>query len=178
MARTLRPDEPVEIFLPTASFLDMVFQLFAFFIITYNPASLEGQLQMALPSSSAPRAESPDKADPTIMPDKDAELTSELVVYVKANQATGDGTIGAITVEDNAGVAAEVRVNLEKDPELNALRDYLSQTQKGLGNKDSIKIKAESALKHAFVIKVMDACAKAGFTNIGFAPPPDYKGTN
>jgi biopolymer transport protein ExbD len=178
MSRRLKTDEPIEIILPTASFLDMVFQLFAFFIITYSPSSLEGQVQLALPSSGVPRAESPETADPTVIPDKDAELKTELVVFIKANHAAGDGTIGAITVEDAAGVGREVKADLDKDPELGTLRDYLKQTQTGLTNKDAIKIKAESALKHAFVIKVMDACAQAGFTSIGFAPPPDYKGAN
>jgi hypothetical protein len=28
-------------------------------------------------------------------------------------------------------------------------------------------------LKYAFVAQVMDVCCKAGFKNIGFAPPPD-----
>ncbi len=178
MTRKLKPDEPVEIVLPAASFLDMVFQLFAFFIITYNPSALEGQVELALPASGQARAETPEQSDPTVVPDKDAELRTELVVFVKANQAAGNGTIGAVTVEDNAGVATEVSVDPEKDPDLVALRDYLKRTQIGLSDKDSIKIKAESALKHEFVLKVMDACATAGFKNIGFAPPPDYPGAS
>jgi biopolymer transport protein ExbD len=178
MTRRLKPDEPVDVVLLAASFLDMVFQLFAFFIITYNPSAMEGQIEMALPATGTARAESPETADPTVVPDRDAELKSELVVAVKANQAAADGSIGAITIEDIVGVANDIAVDLEKDPHLNTLRDYLTQSRAGVGNSDVIKIKAEAALKHAFVIKVMDACSRAGFTSIGFAPPPDYKGPN
>jgi biopolymer transport protein ExbD len=178
MRRRLGANEPVEIILPVAAFLDMAFQLLAFFILTFHPASLEGQVEMALPASGAPRARSVEQADPTVIPDADMELQTELVVVVKTNQATGDGAIGSITVEDNVAVATEVRLDPVKDPALDALRDYLKQSQRETGHRDSIKIKAESALRHEFVIKVMDACAKAGFTRIGFAPPPDYKETD
>jgi biopolymer transport protein ExbD len=173
MARKLKPNEPAEIVLPTAAFLDMAFQLFAFFIITYNPSSLEGQMEMALPAAGEARAAAPEDVDPTAIPDQDLELKGELVVSVKTNHEARDGSIGSISVEDNSGVAKDVPVQMDKDPNLHALRDYLKQTQKGLQNKDAIKIQAESALKHAFIVKVMDACASAGFTNIGFAPPPD-----
>jgi biopolymer transport protein ExbD len=175
MARTLRADEPGEIVLPTASFLDMVFQLFAFFIITYNPASLEGEMAMALPASSQARAEKPEDVDPTALPDPDAELKTEVVVTVKT---AGDGTLGTVSVEDEVGVAKEVKVDFSKDADLSGLRDYLKQMQKGLTTKDAIKIKADPTMKMAFVARVMDACAKAGYSNIGFAPPPDYKASN
>ena len=57
--------------------------------------------------------------------------------------------------------------------DLEALAKYLKGFQKGLKNKDNIKIQADGELKYAFVAEVMDVCCKAGFKNIGFAPPPD-----
>jgi biopolymer transport protein ExbD len=65
----------------------------------------------------------------------------------------------------------DTKSNEMKD--LDALGDYLKSFQKGLKNKENIKIQADGELKYAFVAQVMDVCCKAGFKNIGFAPPPD-----
>ena len=46
-ARKQRPQSEVE--LNVASMLDMAFQLLAFFILTFRPAPLEGQISLRLP---------------------------------------------------------------------------------------------------------------------------------
>jgi biopolymer transport protein ExbD len=57
------------------------------------------------------------------------------------------------------------------------LERYLKSVQKELTNKTDIKIQADSRLKYYFVVQVMDACVKAGYPNVGFAPPPDLGST-
>ena len=47
----------------------------------------------------------------------------------------------------------------------------LEQRQPEAG-KGQIKIAAESRLKYACVMEVMDACLKSGFSNVGFGPRP------
>ena len=42
-----------------------------------------------------------------------------------------------------------------------------------LNNKEKVSIQADAGLRWSYVVEVMDACKKAGFTNIGFAPPAD-----
>jgi biopolymer transport protein ExbD len=44
-----------------------------------------------------------------------------------------------------------------------------------VGNKDNIRIEADSKLKYGRLVEVMDACLGAGFKSVGFAPPPDLK---
>src|SRR6266508_2393295 len=152
MAR-VKAGEPVEIVLPIASFLDMAFQILAFFIFTYNPSNLEGQMEMALPASGEARAQTPEQVDPTTLPDKDPELKTEITITIKSNQSGETralGTISQISVEGTEGVASTVPVDLERDPDLKGLQNYLIKIQRGLGNKDSIKIRADSALKYAF----------------------------
>jgi biopolymer transport protein ExbD len=179
MARRRLPDEPVDIVLPIPSFLDMAFQILAFFVATYHPSSLEVQMEMALPASADPRAQTQQQADPTTTPDSDADLKSEITVTIKtAHEGRPTGKITGITVEGADGVETPVPGDFDSDRELAGVTSFLTKMQKGLSNKDSIKIKAESGLKYGFVVKVIDACKKAKFTNVGFAAPPDYTAGN
>ena len=41
------------------------------------------------------------------------------------------------------------------------------------GASDSVKIEGDKKLKWQFVVEIMDACKRAGYHNVGFAPPPD-----
>jgi hypothetical protein len=36
-----------------------------------------------------------------------------------------------------------------------------------------VRIAASSRLKYSCLVEIMDTCLAAGFTQIGFAPPPD-----
>jgi biopolymer transport protein ExbD len=168
-----------EVLLPIPSFLDMAFQILAFFIFTYNPASLEGQIEMAMPATGDARAQDQQEADPTKVPDTGLELTSELTVTLTTGGDAATGALSSVEVEGADAVAKQIYSNaravaddLEKG--MPAFQSFLKGKQSGLTNKDSIKIRAQSALKYVFVVKVMDACSKAGFKHIGFAPPPDY----
>jgi biopolymer transport protein ExbD len=177
-----KPDENIEIVLPVASFLDMAFQILAFFIFTYHPNSLEGQMEMALPAGGEARAQTQEQADPTKPPEKDVDLKTEVTVTVttpKNNESGLKGEISQVLVEGAEGVPTAIYQKSEEvknDSDLNLLINTLKRMQKGLSNKDSIKIRADSGVKYLFVVKVMDACYKAGFKNIGFAAPPDFVG--
>jgi biopolymer transport protein ExbD len=175
-----KADEPIEIILPVASFLDMAFQILAFFIFTYHPNSLEGQMEMALPAGGEARAQTQEQADPTKPPEKDADLKTEITVVISTPKNNEDGLrgeISSLSVEGLEGVAVTIygrSADVKADNDLSRLTNSLRGMQKGLTNKDSIKIRADSALKYGFVVKVMDACNKAGYRNIGFAAPSDF----
>jgi biopolymer transport protein ExbD len=168
--------------LPVPSFLDMAFQILAFFIFTYNPSALEGQMELALPASGEARAQDQSQADPTKIPDMDLDLKTELTVTLSTGGDVPTGAVSSISVEATAGEpksvyssAKDIKEDMEKG--LPAFQGFLKSKQAGLTNKDAIKIRADSALKYVFVVKLMDACNKAGFKNIGFAPPPDFTTT-
>lgn len=136
-------------------------------------------MELALPASGEARAETQEQADPTTVPDKDLDLKTEVTMTVLSKQGSKDGLLDSVTVEGNEGVSKTIALDPSSDPDLNALRTFLKGMQRNLTNKDSIKIRASSTLKYAFVVKVMDACSKAGFKNVGFAPPPpDLPGSN
>ena len=187
MPASRRMHDPSEILLPIPSFLDMAFQILAFFIFTYNPASMEGQIDLALPASGDARAESQQDVDPTKIPDTDLELNSELTVTLTSRgDETSEkkaivGTISSVAVEGSDLVSRSVysgpeAIDDDMKKGMPAFQSFLKGKQSGLTNRDSIKIRADSAIKYGFVVRVMDACNKAGFKHIGFGPPPDYTG--
>jgi biopolymer transport protein ExbD len=147
--------------------LDVAFQVFAFFIATYHPAQLEGQVRIALPDTGQAQAAKPEDAKPDKSLSDALELPSEITVVLKTQRSgISDGSISQIVVQERQG-AKDV-------PSKQALRKYLEQVRAGLGNQDDIKLEADSSLKLAFFFEIMDVCKKAGFKNIGFAPPPDW----
>jgi len=87
------------------------------------------------------------------------------------------------TPHDNINDGAISRISVKGDqgetgvPSVEALEKYLKSIQKELTNKADIKIQADSRLKYYFVVQIMDACIKAGYPNVGFAPPPDLGST-
>jgi biopolymer transport protein ExbD len=162
--RTLRPDAPLDVQLPITPMLDMSFQLLAFFVMTFQAANaLEGQLDMYLPKAGTPMAKTQEQVDLTRDSDVDVEKESELTVAVTSHA----GDIEALTVREKAGSTPVSDVK--------ALRPTLAKLRAGLGNQDRVTIEADSKLKYARLVDVMDACLGAGFKAVGFAPPPDLK---
>jgi biopolymer transport protein ExbD len=171
MRRGRKADDPTEIVLPIPSFLDMAFQILAFFVMFYRPSALEGQMDLALPASGEARAQEESQVDPTKPPDTEVDLKSEVTVGIMTRHS-GDrssGDIDSLTVEGMDASTKTLRNVAE-------LRSYLANLQKNLKNKDDIKIRADAALKYAYVVEVIDVCNKAGFKHVGFAPPPDVGG--
>jgi biopolymer transport protein ExbD len=165
----------VEPTLPITPMLDMAFQLLAFFIFTYHPSDLEGQMDLSLPSDSSPQAKQQKDVVPDNKPDKEQtiELPVNLTVIVRTQQdGVNNGRISDLKVQDDSGAEP---VEVGDDLKLEGLRKYLKDKSGKVEHKDAIKLQADSKLKWDRVIAVMDACHAAGFTNISFVPPPDYR---
>jgi len=163
MGRRRTRDAPLEIVLPITPMLDMSFQLLAFFVMTFRvlgPA--EGELDMYLPKAGEAQAKVPDAVDLSKTSDVDIDQSSDLTVVI---EATGGGEVSKLMVKDKA---ASQPVDDTK-----ALQAKLKEMRGDLANKANIKIEAEGKLKYARLVAVMDACVGAGFTQVGFAPPPD-----
>src|SRR4051812_14519797 len=100
-------DAGVEIELPVTPMLDMTFQLLFFFIVTFNPQSLEGQLDFTLPGPDSPRSQELAHVDPG-MERAEIELPSDLTVEVKAHVAGGGGAGIRLIVRDTADTGHEI----------------------------------------------------------------------
>jgi len=170
MARRRSAEAATEVELPITPMLDMAFQLLTFFVFTYHPSSLEGQMEMTLPASGEAKAAAPEDVNPNKPSDTELEIPSELTIVIKT--ATGDEnahTPSQYIVEAREGTLSPMTT-------LKELEAYLIKAKETLGNKDDIKIKADSRLKYAYIMEVMDVCnnpKKGGFKRVGFAPPPD-----
>jgi biopolymer transport protein ExbD len=160
-------DPALEVDVPITPMLDVAFQVLAFFIATYQPAQLEVQMDLTLPEAAQARAADPKDVMPELSTGE-LELPAEVTVVVRTHHdGTRDGDISQIKVQERHSPAGtEV-----KDPP--ALRKYLAEARSGLVNQTDIKIEAEGGLKYFYVMEIMDMCTLAGFTNVGFAPPPD-----
>jgi biopolymer transport protein ExbD len=144
--------------------LDMTFQLLFFFILNYHPSAIEGQMALSLPVDSDTKA---DKQENVTMANQDEELKlpADITVQVRtAKDETNVGLISQITVRDRAG---ETAVN-----DVAALQKQLESSKEGATNKEEVTIQPESKLKWSEVMKIMDACTKAGF-KVGFGAPTD-----
>ncbi|HZY87959.1 MAG TPA: biopolymer transporter ExbD [Gemmataceae bacterium] len=165
--RRAKGEAAAEVALPITPMLDMAFQLLMFFIFTYHPSGMEGQMDLSLPSDAKARAKTPDQVDPKAEADKNPlEIPSDLTVIVRTQQdGVNNGIISALTLEQASG---QKPVN-----DLKALESELAEARKASSH-PNIKIQGDGKLKWSAIVQVMDVCRKAGFNNISFVPPPDF----
>ena len=158
-----RSEPDARIALPITPMLDMTFQLLFFFIMNFNPADLEGQMDMSLPSEDVTRAKDKQqeaKANPEKNPEP--EFPSDLTVQVRTQNAEGsEGGISAIFVRGPDG---------KEDPItgtdlLGGLKKYLEAKRETVTHKESIKIRGDNKLRIKYLMKVTDVCKAAGYTN-------------
>jgi biopolymer transport protein ExbD len=169
MRRGHGTDSALEVNLPITPMLDMAFQLLFFFIMNFNPADLEGQLDLSLPSEADYAARDPKDVKADAKPGTpDPELPSDLTVKVRTQlDGVHDGEISAIFVR---------KLDSREEPVdgLDGLKNYLKKAQQSVTNKEAIKIQADGKLKLRGTLQVMDVCRAAGFKNISFVPPEDF----
>jgi biopolymer transport protein ExbD len=151
--------------LPITPMLDMAFQLLAFFIFTYHPSDLEGQMELNLPEKAEARAEQP-PGNPVPSDNENPQIDSDITVILRTqHDGRLDGEISQISVVDRTGK--------EQAVEQTALLKYLTNLREGLDNKEGVKLQGDGRLKWSRIVEIMDICRKAGFKDVGFAPPPD-----
>jgi biopolymer transport protein ExbD len=147
--------------------LDMSFQLLTFFIFTYHPSDMEGQMDLSLPSKAATQAKEQKDVVPSAESTKEPDIEANVTVMVRTQQdGVNDGAISALMVQTDSGQ--------EPVSNLNKLLPVLQKVGETAQNKTNIKLQADGKLKWSEVIAVMDTCHKAGFTNVSFVAPPDY----
>jgi biopolymer transport protein ExbD len=166
-----RTQEPMPgVVLPITPMLDMAFQLLTFFIFTYHPSGLEGEMDLALPSEAVKAAAKKDDVDPNKEANKEElEFPADLTVTIRALQGGGphDGDISALFIRNADGKEQPLA-------DLAALGKYLEKAKETVSNKDAIKVQGDGKLKVKGLLKVMDVCRKAGFVNVSAVQPEDF----
>lgn len=170
MSRRRKGEAGPEVDLPVTPMLDMAFQLLTFFIFTYHPSAMEGQMELTLPGGGEAKAKDMKDVDPNSVSDPDIDSNTQVTVKVHTQKSDDAGAI--VFPLDIEGLTKH-QAHTIKD-----LEAYLTKLKEdsALTNKDSIKIEGDTKLKWACVVEVMDACKRAGFSNVGFSPPPDLGG--
>jgi hypothetical protein len=188
MTRRRGDDGQADVPLPITPMLDMAFQLLAFFIMTYNPTDLEGQLDQALPTEAAKAAHKKEdvKLETKVDANPDLEPPSDLRMEVRALAPGGpfSGNISSIHIGTTAGKEVAIkavrrrsvksgRVEEQEEADLLAGLDvYLKDAQKNkdVKNKSSIEVRASANLKVKNLLLVQDVCLRNGF-QCRFTPP-------
>ena len=154
------PDPDARIALPITPMLDMTFQLLFFFIMNFNPADLEGQIEAALPAQDQGIGARGGAAAPPNAPGP--AFPSGLTVDVRT-RPDGNG-ISALFVRGADGKSVPI-------DGLDALRKHLAVERAASNNKEAIEIRADARLSIGHLMKVIDACKGAGFTNTALVSP-------
>src|SRR5260221_4211229 len=140
--------------LPVTPMLDMAFQLLAFFVMTYHPSALEGQIALNLPSQGG--VINVNGIDSDIEPKTFVEVT----VVVRTRQGVGaSGGISQLLIQQREG-----NTTVE---DLATLTAVLRKIRSGLANQDELTIAADSRLKWGHVVTVADHCRDSGFRSVG-----------
>jgi biopolymer transport protein ExbD len=148
MGRRRKRRSQSDVELNLAAMLDMAFQLLAFFLLTFRPAPIEGQISLRLPPPQAvvvargaqPAGENISNANPV-------QGLNTLTISVLANPRTG-------TIE-GLGVG-ETQV-----PGIAALDGKLREVFADPGNPfDQVIIQVSDACRYDELMKVVDVCTR------------------
>ncbi len=143
-----------------AAMLDMAFQLLTFFILTFKPAPVEGQinLRMPPPQSITPIAGGKKAGEDTSNTDPLQGLNT-LVVSLAANPK--DGSIASMQVEQDL-VATLPRL----DAKLQSIFGVDASP------KDQVLIHVDSRLTYAALMSVVDVCTRQVIKGKDGTPKP------
>ncbi len=149
--RRKRTGLPEEVPFPVTPFLDMAFQLLAFFILTFRPPSNELRLDLYLPTAAAALPQWPQATAKAPSLD-DPDLETDLVVAVRANP---DGSIGNLKLGDTA-----VTDLSSLEARLTRYRSVLS------GQPLRIRLEAPDILRYEEAAKLIATCSRAGVSSV------------
>jgi biopolymer transport protein ExbD len=174
----------IAVAMPIVPMLDLAFQILFFFMITFNPSKAEGKMSLNLPASGQAKAKDNKSVDLTSS-DVELEIPADFVVVVRSYEDSFAVSIRNAEKLDEVGAvrgmnqmsAKERQAEIDKllDKLRADLKNRLEEKKKADGDKatDNVKIEANGRTKYSLLVAVMDACIKAGYTQVGFAPPPD-----
>jgi biopolymer transport protein ExbD len=142
-----------EVELNLASMLDMAFQLLAFFILTFRPSPIEGQLSLHLPPAVPITNVASDKTDTAQAADAGATTAKSLEISVFAG-AKGDVTRVQVGLRV-AFVGPADAVNLRK------LEKHLHEAFGFAGTPfEQIVVRVAPNLRYEELMKVIDVCTR------------------
>jgi len=163
--RVRRPGAPDEVAFPVAPMLDMAFQLLAFFILTFQPASNELRIDLELPVAAPAQARAEGgraRLDTARMGLPDLGIESDLRVTATS---------------DDEGNLVSLKLGLTPVPDLATLEDRLRRYGRVLDDKPlGVTLLADPRLVYEEAARIVAAAQSAGAKTIHLAEPPQAKG--
>jgi len=133
-----------------AAMLDMSFQLLAFFILTFKPAPVEGQVDLRLPPAAAITASAGKEAGSKDSPDPLKGLNSmPILVYSKTDGSLDQVMLFGTAYKDIKKI--ETRINQE-----------LTKPGSPI---DQVVIQVGSRLHYDQLMRIVDICTRAKLAN-------------
>jgi biopolymer transport protein ExbD len=141
-----------EVTLNLAAMLDMAFQLLAFFILTFKPAPVEGQINLNLPPPVpiAPQNEQQPKDDPGD-PGIAAAHTLTITIVAAGNGQVASISVGLAKLYDGPMDGRKLQI-LDK-----RLKDVFAIEGKPF---DQVLLRVGKALNYGELMKIIDVCTR------------------
>jgi biopolymer transport protein ExbD len=154
--RSKRPRPPEEVAFPVTPFLDMAFQLLAFFILTFRAPSREARIDLYLPTAAATLPTVPRGRVLAPKPD-DPDLENDLQVRATADARGNLASLrlGETVVRDPRDLEARVR-------------EYARLLN---GKPLRVSFVAPDALRYEEAARIVGACQAAGVTAVRLVEP-------
>lgn len=144
MSRRKRRKSAEQVELNLAAMLDMAFQLLTFFILTFRPAPVEGQVNLRLPPPMAIAGSGTQKAGADFNMKEAPQAATTLVVSVFSNK---DGSVAQLAVDETP------------IGNLRALDDKL-QTVFANTEYDQVIIQVGQELRYEELMRVIEVCTR------------------
>lgn len=149
--RAKRPRPPEEVAFPVTPFLDMAFQLLAFFILTFQPPSQETRLDLYLPTVPATLPTAP-RGREIASNLEDPDLETDLLVRAEA---------------DDRGALSSLKFGETRIPNVADLESRIRQYNQLLNGRPlRVRFQAPDRLRYEDAAKVIGACEAAGVSSI------------
>lgn len=163
--KTRRPGPPDDVAFPVAPMLDMAFQLLAFFIMTFQPASNELQIDLELPvaSPTMPRVVGGQaRLDPNMSAHSQIDISNDLKIIATA---------------DPEGNLVGLKLGLSDVADIPTLADRLTRYRKLLDDKPlKVVLMADKSLLYDQAARIIAAAQAAGVQTIHLAENNTEKG--
>ena len=159
--KTRRPRPPEEVAFPVAPMLDMAFQLLAFFILTFQPASNELRIDLDLPVATPlpPRVEGGKaKSVSSVTTVPKIDISNDLKITATAN---------------DEGTLVSLKLGLAAIADVATLTDRLMRYRKLLEEKPlRVLLIADPRLRYEDAARLIAAAQSAGAETIHLAETP------
>ena len=137
-----------EVELNLAAMLDMAFQLLTFFILTFKPAPVEGQISLRLPPPQA------------VVVAKDAQKAGQDTTNTNPVQGVTTLTI-SVFADSQTGAIKSLGVGETQVPSIVALNGKLKEVFADPGNPfDQVIIQVSDSCRYDELMKVVDVCTR------------------